>query len=130
MQEIVIDKHLPIFYNASMIHEISLVPSSFDRIASGAKTIELRLYDEKRRKIKLGDIIEFTKNETDEKMQRRVIGLLNFPNFETLIDYLPLELFGHENKANAKAGVVLDGFCRTLGVERNTTKQLSLFALL
>ncbi len=43
-----------------MIHHMSLASEPFEQIASGSKTIELRLYDEKRQKIKTGDLIEFT----------------------------------------------------------------------
>ena len=44
-----------------MVHQIKLNESLFERIKNGTKTIEFRLYDEKRRKIKLGDKIEFSK---------------------------------------------------------------------
>ena len=44
-----------------MIHEMRLDPDVFEEIKSGNKTIEYRLYDEKRRKIKVGDKIEFKK---------------------------------------------------------------------
>ena len=44
-----------------MIHEMRLAPDIFEEIKSGNKTIEYRLYDEKRRKISLGDKIEFKK---------------------------------------------------------------------
>ena len=35
-----------------MIHEMKLNESPFERIKNGTKTIEFRLYDEKRRKVK------------------------------------------------------------------------------
>ena len=41
-------------------HEMKLHSSPFEMIKSGKKTIELRLYDEKRQLIKEGDIIIFT----------------------------------------------------------------------
>ena len=43
-----------------MIHSMNLAPSPFEMIASGKKTIELRLNDEKRRKIQIEDFIQFT----------------------------------------------------------------------
>ena len=43
-----------------MIHQMKLRSDPFERIKSGKKTIEIRLYDEKRRKIKEKDFIEFT----------------------------------------------------------------------
>ena len=43
-----------------MKHEMGLQPKYFDYIKNGTKRIELRLFDEKRQRIRLGDIIEFT----------------------------------------------------------------------
>ena len=43
-----------------MTHYMKLNPEPFDKIASGKKTIELRLYDEKRKTVLPGDEIIFT----------------------------------------------------------------------
>jgi ASC-1-like (ASCH) protein len=43
-----------------MKHEMRLHDGPFKLIKAGSKTIELRLYDEKRQEIKVGDEIEFT----------------------------------------------------------------------
>lgn len=59
------------------VHEMNLQPKYFDFIKDGTKRIELRLYDEKRRSIQLGDIIEFAKSD-DEKFKAEVIGLLRY----------------------------------------------------
>ena len=42
-----------------MIHTMKLDAEPFEKIKNGSKTVELRLFDEKRQKIKPGDIIEF-----------------------------------------------------------------------
>lgn len=42
-----------------MKHEMKLKAQFFNYIKNGTKRIELRLNDEKRRKIKLGDTIKF-----------------------------------------------------------------------
>ena len=42
-----------------MTHIMNLESSAFLKIANGNKTIELRLNDEKRQKINIGDQIEF-----------------------------------------------------------------------
>ena len=44
-----------------MIHKMKLNQSPFDRIKNGTKTVEFRLYDDKRKQIKVGDKIEFSK---------------------------------------------------------------------
>ena len=41
-----------------MLHKMKLKLSPFEKIKDGSKTIELRLYDEKRQKVKIGDFIE------------------------------------------------------------------------
>ena len=64
---------------------MSLQPKYFDFIKDGTKRIELRLYDEKRRSIQLGDIIEFAKSD-DEKFKAEVIGLLRYNSFADLFE--------------------------------------------
>ena len=55
-----------------MTHSMQLTPSPFQMIKEGTKTIELRLFDEKRRKIQIGDIIEFSNTDTGEKIGAKV----------------------------------------------------------
>ena len=43
-----------------MIFEMNLNASPYEKIASGSKTVELRLFDAKRRRIDIGDKIVFT----------------------------------------------------------------------
>ena len=47
-------------------HSMKLKPLPFAAIQSGKKVLELRLNDEKRQKIKIGDTIVFTQTETGE----------------------------------------------------------------
>ena len=42
------------------MHNMSVKEKYYNLLKSGKKTIELRLFDEKRQKIKIGDIIEFS----------------------------------------------------------------------
>ena len=46
-----------------MEHELKLQPRYYEYILNGSKDIEIRLYDEKRQKINIGDIIIFKKNQ-------------------------------------------------------------------
>ena len=64
---------------------MNLQPKYFDFIKDGTKRIELRLYDEKRQSIQLGDIIEFAKSD-DEKFKAEVIGLLRYNSFADLFE--------------------------------------------
>ena len=78
-----------------MIHYMKLRREPFLAISSGEKTYELRLYDEKRRAIRVGDIIEFTETESAAKVRRIVTELLTFPGFSELYRSLPLLKCGY-----------------------------------
>lgn len=66
-----------------MRHEMHLRETPFHEIKSGKKTVEIRLYDEKRRKIKIGDEINFTLNE-HEAVLTEVANLHRFSTFDDL----------------------------------------------
>ena len=52
---------------------MKLYESPFEKIKSGRKTIELRLYDEKRQKVEEGDTITFTNTVNGEKLRNMVL---------------------------------------------------------
>ncbi len=86
----------------SITYSLKLNESPFSRIKSGQKTIELRLFDDKRKQIRLGDFIEFRlQPELEETIKTQVTGLLNYPMFSDLVNDLPLEYFGCETKQQA-----------------------------
>lgn len=59
-----------------MQHTMGLYEEGFEKITNGEKLREYRLYDEKRRRLQVGDLIEFTKlPEKTEGVTTRVIGL-------------------------------------------------------
>ena len=72
-----------------MIHKMKLQESPFERIKNGTKTVEFRLYDEKRRKIKIGDQIEFSKlPDLQETILVDVLDLYREDTFENLFKKL------------------------------------------
>lgn len=72
-----------------MIHKMKLNESPFERIKNGTKTIEFRLYDEKRKQIEIGDKIEFLKlPELQEKILVEVLDLYKEETFENLFKKL------------------------------------------
>jgi len=82
-----------------MKHIMKLQPFPFDKIRSGDKNIEVRLYDEKRKEIRIGDIIEFKREpEQVESVNAEVIGLLNYKTFADLVNDFPASAFGHPDK--------------------------------
>jgi len=75
---------------------MKLQPFPFDMIKQGKKIIEVRLFDEKRREIKIGDTIEFRReSEQIETVKTEVVGLLNYKTFADLIKDFPASYFGH-----------------------------------
>ena len=86
-----------------MKHEMRLNQNPFNKIKNGSKTIEIRLYDEKRRLIKVGDIIEFTSRETNEKLSVQVVKLHLFNNFEELYNKFDKILLGYAENEEASS---------------------------
>ncbi len=64
-----------------MRHEMKLKPQPFQRIKEGSKTVELRLFDEKRRLIKVGDTISFTNTSSKERSEVVVVDLQSYKDF-------------------------------------------------
>ena len=67
-----------------VVHQMKLWNDSFLAIKNKTKTIEMRLNDEKRSKIKIGDIIEFTNTMTYESLMVKVIKIYKYDSFEQL----------------------------------------------
>lgn len=79
-----------------MLHQMKLKLSPFEKIKNGSKTIELRLYDEKRQRVSIGDFIEFTcLDDPKQKIQTRVTALHRFNSFAELYAALPKEKLGY-----------------------------------
>lgn len=70
----------------------------FDAIMSGQKTIESRIYDEKRQLIQIGDELIFTNRENIEQtVSVRVVGLLRYETFGSLFSHNDPAKFGGES---------------------------------
>ena len=79
-----------------MTHTLNLNPQPFEMIQNGHKTIELRLWDEKRSQIRVGDTLVFIHTEDDSKaLTATVLALHRFPDFAALYAALPLEQCGY-----------------------------------
>lgn len=75
----------PELWMSRRMHHMHLTQKAFDQMDRGRKTLELRLWDEKRRQIRVGDVIRFenVEDETDV-LHMDVTELLRFPSFEEL----------------------------------------------
>ena len=78
-----------------MIHYMNLNPQPFAMIDAGKKTIELRLLDEKRKLIAVGDTLVFANTESGDQLRCAVKKLHVFGNFSELYAALPLEKCGY-----------------------------------
>lgn len=68
-----------------MEHKIKLQPQYYNYILYGTKRIEIRLYDEKRQQIKIGDTIIFLKEpDLNESFKAKVTGLLRYNSFKDM----------------------------------------------
>ena len=86
-----------------MVHIMKLHSSPFEMIKSGEKTIELRLFDEKRQKVKVGDKIIFINTTTGETLNTTVVKLHRFNSFDELYKSLPLLQCGFTSENVDKA---------------------------
>lgn len=82
---------------------MKLHPAPFEMIKSGKKTIELRLYDEKRQRIKVDDEIIFTNTVNGETLNRTVKDIHIFESFYELYKSLPLLKCGYTEDDVEKA---------------------------
>ena len=65
-------------------HYMNLDPKPFDAIENKLKTVEMRLYDEKRKLLKTGDLIVFINNETKKELIVEIVELKRFNSFDEL----------------------------------------------
>ncbi len=80
------------------VHQLKLTTTPFNSIVSGKKSVESRLFDEKRQKIKLGDTIIFiNRDDPAQTVKVQVIGLLHYKNFHDLFSHNDPKKFGGED---------------------------------
>ena len=94
-----------------MIHEMKLQPKFFDYIMNGTKRIEIRLYDEKRQKIKLGDKIKFFKEpDLVDTMVVKVIGLLRYKSFDDMFEDFDISILSDKSMNKKELISILEKF--------------------
>ena len=94
-----------------MIHEMKLQPEYFNFILNGTKRIEIRLNDEKRQKIKLGDKIKFLKEpDLTESFEAKVVELLKYDSFETLFKDYDISILSDKSMTKEELKFTLEKF--------------------
>ena len=84
-----------------MKYNMFLKEKPFYAIKDGSKDIELGLNDDKRRKIKIGDTIEFTLNDSDEKVGVVVLDLYHYDSFENVYKEFDKVRLGYREDENS-----------------------------
>lgn len=78
-----------------MIHGMNLTDSAWCAIVYGEKDIEMRLCDEKRARLRVGDVIEFTNRDSGKVFSARVVALHRFADFSGLYAAFAKERLGY-----------------------------------
>ncbi len=90
-----------------MIHKLKLKSEYYNYIKTGTKRIELRLNDEKRKKIKKNDVIEFIDYEnTNEVLKVKAIDILSCDTFEDIINEYDIAILA--DKDQTKENLIKD----------------------
>lgn len=94
-----------------MEHEMKLQPEYYNFILNGTKRIEIRLNDEKRQLIKLGDTIKFMKEpELEESFDAKVVGLLRYNSFEDMFKDFDISVLSDKSMTKEELTSVLEQF--------------------
>jgi ASC-1-like (ASCH) protein len=73
---------------------MGLYDEYFHSVKNGKKIVEVRLNDEKRRKISIGDTIEFTNlHKENQKLIVEVTNLTTYNSFKEMYENVPLKDF-------------------------------------
>lgn len=78
-----------------IVHNMKLNNEPFRLIKEGSKTIELRLFDEKRSLLNKNDIIKFQNNSTNETLNVKIVNLYKYRNFDELYKYFDKVSMGY-----------------------------------
>ena len=94
-----------------MIHEMKLQPEYYNYILNGTKRIEIRLNDEKRKLIKIGDKIKFLKEpELIDSFNAKVVKLLNYNSFEEMFKEFDIEILSDKTMTKEELINTLEQF--------------------
>jgi ASC-1-like (ASCH) protein len=93
------------------MHEMKLQPEYYNYILNGTKRIEIRLNDEKRSKIKIGDTIKFLKEpDLKESFKTKVVGLYRYNSFEDLFKDFDISILSDKSMSKEELIDVLEQF--------------------
>lgn len=103
------------------IYQMRLFKVHFEKIERGEKTVEMRLMDEKRQRIREGDLITFTcEEEPHRAVTVEVVGVRAFSDFSDLAACFGTRAVGFDGRDAAFVGAYMkeiygDDALRTYG---------------
>ncbi len=93
------------------MHEMKLQNEYYNYILNGTKRIEIRLFDEKRKQIKIGDTIKFLKEpDLKESFNTKVIGLYRYNSFEDMFKDFDISILSDKSMTKEELIGVLEQF--------------------
>lgn len=85
------------------MYEMKLNDNAFQNIKNGIKKFELRLYDERRKDINIGDTITFRNlNNLEDTITVKVLALLRYPTFADFFKDIDYKQCGTANSLEEK----------------------------
>lgn len=85
---------------------MNLNPEPFEKISSGKKNVELRLYDRKRSSLNIGDYILFSNtSDPNSRIAARIIALYRYGSFLDLFSEIPPEKCGYAEGTSPEEAV-------------------------
>lgn len=90
-----------------IVHRMKLYEEPFKKILERKKTLELRLFDDKRKKLNVNDVIIFSLENTHEEVAVRVRTLYRAMTFEDLFKIVSLKKCGFENNVTPKSAAAV-----------------------
>lgn len=91
-------------------HRMRLLKEHFEKIERGEKTVEMRLMDEKRQRIRVGDLITFTcEEEPHREVAVEVVGVRSFSDFSELAACFGVRAVGFDGRDAAFVGTYMKG---------------------
>ena len=86
-----------------MTHTIKVQPLYYEKIKSGEKIYEVRLFDEKRKLMHAGDTLIIKKEPLlNEEIVCQIENLVHFKTFSEMAGNLPLNLVGFDSTCSVK----------------------------
>jgi ASC-1-like (ASCH) protein len=91
------------------VHHMKLLKVYFDKIASGEKTVEMRLMDEKRQMISIGDRVVFScEDDPARTVTLAVAGVQKFSDFSALARCYGTDAVGFAGDTPEEVGAVME----------------------